>query len=185
MGAKYKRSVNNFLTGNPFQLRAILICIAYLLTVIILVAAILFYPSIHNLLSDQQIEQRYLEAQLFLFMLKRLLLVLPVLFFFLMHLVVLTHRICGPLVNITNTLKKIADGDLSARVTIRRRDFLHKEVKALNSMVGSVTARLLFLGKQKDTLLGLLDDIKASTDDQAVLGKIQTVLAKMNEQQLK
>ena len=58
-----------------------------------------------------------------------------VLILFMVHSVLFSHRIAGPLVRIRRLFKEIGAGDLGMQVRIRRRDFLHPEVEALNKML--------------------------------------------------
>jgi HAMP domain-containing protein len=58
-----------------------------------------------------------------------------VLVLFVAHSVVFSHRIAGPLYRIRRLFKEIGAGDLAMHVRIRRKDYLHWEVDAINGML--------------------------------------------------
>jgi len=46
-----------------------------------------------------------------------------------------SHRLAGPTVNIAGTIKRVQDGDLSARVHLRRGDFVHDVADEINGLL--------------------------------------------------
>jgi HAMP domain-containing protein len=65
-----------------------------------------------------------------------------VLLLFMVHSVLFSHRIAGPLFRIRRLLKEIGAGDLGMEVAIRRKDYLHLEVEALNGMLRNLENRI-------------------------------------------
>jgi len=52
------------------------------------------------------------------------------------------HRLIGPLHRFRSVFKQVGDGDLSLTVTIREKDYLHREEAALNDMLGMIAGKL-------------------------------------------
>lgn len=61
-----------------------------------------------------------------------------ILVLFLVHAVLFSHRVAGPLVRLRRIFREIGHGDLSQTIRIRKRDHLHLEVEAINGMVGDL-----------------------------------------------
>ena len=47
----------------------------------------------------------------------------------------MAHRVCGALVNFTKTLKKISEGELDQKVSLRKDDLLKREAVQFNEMM--------------------------------------------------
>ncbi|HLE10790.1 MAG: hypothetical protein A2504_11595 [Bdellovibrionales bacterium RIFOXYD12_FULL_39_22] len=58
--------------------------------------------------------------------------------FFILSGLYLSHRIAGPLYNLTRHLKKLAQGEQVRRLSFRRRDFFQEIPMALNDYVDSL-----------------------------------------------
>ena len=55
--------------------------------------------------------------------------------------VLLTHKIVGPLVRFKHVFEAVKQGDYSARVHIRKNDYLHELADSFNAMMDSVEKR--------------------------------------------
>ncbi len=73
-----------------------------------------------------------------------------------------THKFCGPLVNFTNSFKKIAQGDLTRKVVLRSRDLLKEEAGRFNEMIDDLSHHIEAL--KNDNRL-LLSTLKGVTDE--------------------
>ena len=66
-----------------------------------------------------------------------------VFFIFIVHQLILTHRVCGPLVNFMHTIREVARGNLTRKSYIRKADYLDDECKEINQMVDGLRDLLL------------------------------------------
>ncbi|MBW1728332.1 MAG: methyl-accepting chemotaxis protein [Deltaproteobacteria bacterium] len=69
------------------------------------------------------------------------------------------HKLCGPLVNFSNTFKKIAQGDLTRKVFLRRYDFLKTEANQINEMIDFLSDHITAIKKDNDRLLSVLKEV--------------------------
>ena len=79
-----------------------------------------------------------------------------------LHAVAVTHRVAGPLVRIHRCLREVGEGDMSARVRIRRRDYLWLEAQVLNDMLDHLTERVERAERGADRAEALLDSARRS-----------------------
>lgn len=79
-----------------------------------------------------------------------------------LHAVAVTHRVAGPLVRIHRCLRDVGEGDMSARVRIRRRDYLWLEAQVLNDMLDHLTERVERAERGADRAEALLDSARRS-----------------------
>ena len=138
------------LVDKPFQLRLIGLGLVYSLIAVGVFAWCVFGPIILDLnsgkISDPEVQA---AAEQFLTLHLRVWpALLVVLVFLTLHHVVESHRIAGPLCRIRTTLEDMSKGDISARIVIRKKDYLAKEAAAVNDL-------LAFLREQ---INGLDDD---------------------------
>ncbi len=129
---------------DPFQYRLLLINILYFSVILLVFLGALFLPLIFQLDSETltMMEQGELASE-FLSLHARVWPAIFVAFVFLaIHSVFVSHRIAGPLFRFRSTFKAVADGDLSVRANLRKRDYLGKESQVLNEMIASLQARI-------------------------------------------
>jgi methyl-accepting chemotaxis protein len=79
-----------------------------------------------------------------------------------LHAVAVTHRVAGPLVRIHRCLREVGEGDMSARVRIRRRDYLWLEAQVLNDMLDHLGERVERAERGADRAEALLDSARRS-----------------------
>ena len=60
----------------------------------------------------------------------------------------ITHRMAGPIYAIEKVFSRIADGDVTARVRLRKRDDLHELGRAINSMLDKQAVTLSDLNER-------------------------------------
>jgi general secretion pathway protein G len=58
------------------------------------------------------------------------------------HLLVQSHRVAGPMVRFSHVFEELRRGNLSMRVILRRRDYLHDEAAALDRALRAVRRRI-------------------------------------------
>ena len=65
--------------------------------------------------------------------------------------IILSHRVAGPLINLENSLARVAEGDLTTRLQLRPRDELKNIRDSFNNAIGSLHARVtLERGRAKE-----------------------------------
>ena len=117
MEKKNHRQLKNFLINSPVQLRIVLISILYMGIILLVAAVLIFLPFIYEINMSTNLDSQYMAAQAFFTMTRNL---PPIMFmgaaFFFVHMIVVTHKICGPLVNLVRTCRRVAGGDLSTKM---------------------------------------------------------------------
>jgi len=92
----------------------------------------------------------------------------------------LTHKICGPLVNFTNSYQKMSQGDLTRPVKLRSGDLLVEEAKQFNAMVSGLSKHIEALSQDNRNLLAQLKELSADTADPGKLEQVREFI-KENE----
>lgn len=178
MGQHNQRKLRNLFTRNPFQTRIILTSLIFLMIILFLVFLVIFSPSIHRLATSTDSDIRYQEAQFFLQIFARLLPLLPFLVLtFVAYLVVITHRICGPLINFNHTFRKITEGDLRRKIFIRKNDYLREEAELINTMIDGLTLKIEGLRNDRREICRLLETVREETPEETVRQRIKETIA--------
>ncbi len=104
------------------------------------------------------------------------------------HSVFTSHRIVGPLYRFRVVFGEVAAGNLVPWTSLRRRDFLVPEAKALNDMVVSLRDRILriatYQGEAKRCLAGVDRALKTNSVREARthLAELERTLGELEEQ---
>jgi methyl-accepting chemotaxis protein len=134
----------------------------FLLLMFTLVAILVIPPAVQLSLYQDDFSLASAAATQLLYLHSRLWPALGlVLLLFMVHSVLFSHRIAGPLFRIRRLLKEIGTGDLGMTVAIRRKDYLHLEVEALNGMLRNLEDRIGDLSnsqRQASAALGRLQE---------------------------
>lgn len=177
MTLTYKRKLRNYLINNDLQLRLIRNNLLYLLLCVIATVSILLYPLIHEMVFLSDLESQYRAAQTFLLLVKWLVpAILMVLFLFMGHTIIITHRICGPLVNFTHAFDRLAQGDLTRKVYIRKGDYLKSECNRINLMIDGISGIINRLFANHNQLLATLQSLNEQTNDTQTKEKLESSL---------
>ena len=83
--------------------------------------------------------------------------------------IIFTHQIAGPSFNIERNLKKMAEGDLSVRIHLRKNDQLTNLEQALNTFLDSHRTKLLELKEDIKEVKRLMKDEKYADAQKALL----------------
>ena len=167
MNNQKQRKLKNLLIDKDIQLRIIVNTLLYLAFSIIVMLSVMFYPLALDMTLSNDLEVQYNAAYAFLFLVQRLIPAVVVLFIlFGTHMVFVTHRICGPLENFAQTFEKLAKGDLTRRVILRRDDYFKKKSTQINQMIdgfSSIVNKLIedhqALIQTVDTAIGHIEDL--------------------------
>ena len=130
------------------QLKIAITNLMYMLLLLIVVVLTILSPLYLDIFQSAELCNQYFSAKLFVVLLERLaysLVILSILAF--IHQIVITHKICGPLVNFMNTFKKISEGNLTRKIVLRRHDFLQNEASRANEMIDVLSS---FVSKIKN-----------------------------------
>jgi len=166
MGTKYKRSIRHFLTDKDLQLHLLAQSLIYSLIVVTVAIGIVLYPLVSDMIQSQDLDRQYQAAQALIALAKWLVpAVIIVLALFMGHMIVVTHRICGPLINFTHTFNRLAEGDLTRKVNLRTHDYLKNECERINHMIEGISGIITRLMTDHQRLMVTLQDLKGQVSD--------------------
>ena len=175
---KRARKLHNYLIARDIQLRIVVTNFIYLCLISLVLVLAVLSPYFYDIFNDDELWVQYLSAKTFLVLLDRLVIALPLIFvisFF--HFILLTHRFCGPMINIKNTLQEVARGNFTRKVFLRKKDFLKEEAATLNHMIDQLSGYFEDIREDNATLLAMLaeergDGCQAANEDQ-ILNQIK------------
>jgi methyl-accepting chemotaxis protein len=152
-----------------------------LLVIAVVIGAVL-YPFYHEIFKINDIYAQHYSAKFFVVLLDRLSLALiAVLLISLIYQMIINHKFCGPLVNFSNTFKKIIQGDLTRKIYLRRYDFLKNEASQVNDMIDSLSDHIMTLKKDHDGLLSAIEDMSVVEVERAEYQNAIEMLKKQAE----
>jgi len=155
-----QRKLRNYLIANKTQLKIVL---ANLMLVVLVFAVIVFTilsPFYHDIFLTDDLYSRHYSAKFFLVLLDRLSFAfIAILILALIHNILANHKLCGPLVNFSKTFKKIAQGDLTRKVFLRRYDFLKTEAHQINEMIDFLSDHITAIKKDNERLISALEEV--------------------------
>jgi methyl-accepting chemotaxis protein len=177
METKYKRSIRNFLTDKDLQLHLLVQSLIYSIIVVIVAVGIVLYPLIRDMLQSQDLDRQYQAAQALIALAKWLVpAVIIVLILFMGHMILVTHRICGPLINFSHTFNRLAEGDLTRKVHLRNHDYLKSECERINHMIEGISGIITRLTTDHQRLMVTLQDLKDQINDIETRQKFEAAL---------
>ena len=149
----------NFLIRKDIQLRLAIYNLLFLLFAIGVVMATALIPLYTNFQNPENLWSQHFSAKFFLVIIDRLAIVFAGIFALaFIFQIVLTHRFAGPLINFGKTFQKITEGDLTRKISLRRKDFLHREASQVNAMTDALTKLIANIKADNDLLLLILED---------------------------
>ncbi len=129
---------------DTFQYRLLAIYVIYFALVLFLFVSSMFVPlmlTLDNTSTSWAAQQN--AAQVYLLLHTRLWPSVGGLFVLLViHTVLVSHRIAGPLYRIRCVLRSVGNGCLSMRATFRKHDYLMKERDAINDMIDGLKEKV-------------------------------------------
>jgi nitrate/nitrite-specific signal transduction histidine kinase len=156
---KSERKLHNYLIAGDIQLKVVITNFLYLCLISLVLVLAVLSPYFYDIFNDDELWVQYLSAKTFLVLLDRLVIALPLIFlisFF--HFIVLTHRFCGPMINIKKTLQEVARGNFTRKVFLRKKDFLKEEAATLNHMIDQLSGYFEDIREDNDNLLAMLEE---------------------------
>lgn len=140
MAKPYKR--RKVIVDN-IQYRLLIAGIIYFATVVLVFACGVFVPVIVQLEKGGASYEAMEAAQQFLVLHERVWPPLILAFALLIvHSVLTSHRIAGPLFRIRAVLKTVGGGDLTQKIKLRKKDFLKKDADTVNAMIDSLREKI-------------------------------------------
>ena len=142
MITKIKR--RQYFIDRSLQYRLLIIILSYSMIIALFVAIALFAPDIINMMNENlSFEVRADAARRMLTVHARVWPAIIALVCLIgIHSVLIFHRLVGPLHRFRWTFAKIGKGDLNFRVSLRKKDYLHREKDAFNEMLDVLTEKL-------------------------------------------
>ena len=93
-----------------------------------------------------------------------------------------THKFCGPLVNFTNSFKKMAQGDLTRKIVLRSGDLLKREAGQFNDMVDELSNHIAALKDDNRLLLSTLKELSADATGSAKIEEALNIVKEREQQ---
>ena len=175
---------------NRFQYRLIFGNFLYLAAVVLAFVVVLFAPVVATLSDGSAtLIQREAAAHQLLVIHERVWFAIPVLIALcILHSALVSHRIAGPLHRFKQIFAKLAKGDLSMPINVRRHDYLRDEAEIMAEMVREMGDRVRAIQHDHQaasmTLPQLMEAVgRGSNEDAAVLaGKLGTQMDALGRQ---
>lgn len=162
--SEYKRwkLYNRKVLVNPFQMRLVAVIVSHFTLVIMIFIGALFAPIIVTLQSGDVTSPHVQQAaREFLVLHTRLWAPLCGAFLLLiLHNILITHRIAGPLLRFRRYLKGVGDGDLSSSISFRKKDYLLEDAEIASHMVRTLRDKVSHVQKQFDQATRLWTDLR-------------------------
>ena len=157
-----QRRLKNYLIANKIHFRMMLANLILMLLVFAVILGAVLYPFYHEIFKINDIYAQHYSAKFFVVLLDRLSFALiAVLLVSLIYQMIISHKFCGPLVNFSNTFKKVTQGDLTRKIFLRRYDFLKNEAAQVNDMIDALSEHIMTIKKDHDLLMATLEDVTA------------------------
>ena len=156
---KNRRKLRNFIV-NKKQLLVVVCGTVYIFLSLALVLAVIITPVYKDIFKSSEVSLQRESAKDFILLSEKLVIALSAIFVFSMvPLIWLSHRFFGPLINFANIFKRVALGDLTAQVYLRRGDLLKGEARLVNDMIQSLRQTISEIRKQNQQLVKDLDSV--------------------------
>ena len=142
------------------QLIVVIISTVYFFLSVVGTLSVIIAPVYSDIFqSSDAIAQRE-AAKVFILLSEKLGIALSAIFFLgIIPLIWGTHKFFGPLINFSNIFKRVAGGDLTARIFLRRGDFLKPEARLANEMIQSLAMTISDVKQQNHLLATTLNGI--------------------------
>jgi len=175
-----QRKLRNFLIKKEVQLRLALSNLSFLILLIIVLIATLLSPLYFDMLQSDQLWTQYVSANLLWRLLYRIALaVILMVLLAIAYQIVLTHRLCGPLVNFGKTYQKAIQGDLTRDIHLRRHDFLKPEAELVNRMLDTFRSSIRELKKTQQVFDAAAAELQPGEKlDGRIVERLQTAVQK-------
>ncbi len=152
-----RRRLKNYFIANKVHFKMMLTNLVYTALILVVIIFGVLIPFYHDIYKIKDVYSQHYSAKFFIVLLDRLSLgLIVVLLISLIYQMIVNHKFCGPLVNFSNTFKRISQGDLTRKIFLRRYDFLKNEAAEVNDMIDSLSDHIMTIKKDHDQLLSTL-----------------------------
>lgn len=182
MDEQNRRLRKNILINKSLQFKIILMSMLYMFMVMIVTTGVILLQPLYDMFMSSDLNIQYAAAKTFLILAKQLMpasVCVFALFFF--HHLFVTHRICGPMVNFRHTFEKIAQGDLTRKVVLRKKDYLKQEGEAINAMIDGLTDHLKRVQADQTHLIRSLESSLEKVQDPVTRKEMGTLLENLRQ----
>jgi methyl-accepting chemotaxis protein len=157
-----QRRLKNYLIANKVHFKMMLANLILMLLVFAVILGAVLFPFYHEIYKIEDMYAQHYSAKFFVVLLDRMSLALiAVLLISVIYQMIINHKFCGPLVNFSNTFKKVIQGDLTRKIFLRRYDFLKNEAAEVNDMIDALSEHIMTIKKDHDLLMATLEDVTA------------------------
>jgi methyl-accepting chemotaxis protein len=139
MDKKFKRK--KIVINKPLQFIFSGITIYFILIVIIVVGGLTYFITLNTILSQIEMENKFINAyeivkKINILLLKKIGLLILLLIILVFYLEIrFLHRIAGPLFRIERTLKEISEGKDVEPIKLRKKDFYKSLAESVNKVI--------------------------------------------------
>lgn len=172
-----RRQLKSFLIDKDIQFKIMAHSLIYMVIAIIITLGAILFPILRDMFLRENIDIQYQAAQGFLLLMEWLMPFVILLFLvFALHQILITHRICGPLVNFSYTFSRLVQGDFTRKVHIRRGDFLTRECDKINEMIDGLSSIICRTTDDYNTLVAELEQAKREIGTVETTAQFEEVL---------
>jgi methyl-accepting chemotaxis protein len=166
-----------------FQYRLLGFNLLYFVGIVVVLLVSILAPIIYVLNSSSSTPQEMEHASaVFLELHARL---LPALTLALLvasvHSILVSHRIAGPLYRFRKVFGVVAQGDLTARAGVRKKDYLGRDAESINGMIVALDNRVSEIARSAEEVRTAMDECMARTDDPEELLDLEEKIASLEE----
>ena len=156
---KNRRQLRNFIL-NKKQLGVVIVSSFYFFLAITAILMAIISPIYGDIFQSDEVSVQRESAKVFIILSEKLVIALSAVFIFtIIPLIWVSHRFFGPLINFSNIFNRVAQGDLTARVYLRRGDLLTSEAHLVNNMINSLSNSISDIEKQHNLLVMAFLDV--------------------------
>ncbi len=163
----------SYIVDKSLQYRFLATILIYGFIVVAFLSVYLFLPEIMKMQDDSlSFEIRAAAADKLLAFHSRIWPAAIVIIILLgLHSILFFHRLVGPLYRFFWAFEKVRNGDLSFRVKIRRKDYLHREEAGFNEMLDALAGKLEYIHLANLTALKSLGELEQKISNQTKADK--------------
>lgn len=154
-----RRKLKNLIV-NKKQLILVVSSTVYFFLLLIATLTLIIAPVYSDIFHTNDAVAQREAAKVFILLSEKLGIALSAIFLITITTLVWgTHRFFGPLINFSNIFKRVAGGDLTARIILRRGDLLKSEACTANEMIQSLAMTISDVKQQNHLLVTTLNGI--------------------------
>lgn len=155
-----KRKWRNYLIRYDIQLYIAIYNLIFLFFVIGAVVATTLVPLYNGFQYSDNLPTQHFSAKFFIDISERLgVSFVAIIVAGFIYNILVSHRICGPLVNFNKTFHKIAQGNLDCKISLRRHDYLKSEADQVNEMIDTLSFHLNHVKKHNHLLQKKIEEL--------------------------